>query len=56
LIHAHPIASSQLQVKMGAPPGDVLSVIVDVRSTRPVDELFETVVAFLGQRSPAGEP
>ncbi len=47
LIHKHRIASSQVEVKIDAPLGAVLSVTLDVMSTQAVGELFETAAEFL---------
>jgi len=55
LIHAHPIASAQLQLKIDVPPGAVLSAIVDVKSTRTAGELFETVADFIVADKPQAD-
>jgi hypothetical protein len=56
LIHAEPVAAGQLEVMIEVPLGAVLSVIVDVKSTREFGDLFETVAEFLGASAPQAGP
>ncbi len=45
LIHQHRIVSSQIEVRIDA-SGAVLWAMLDVKSTQPRGELFETVAEF----------
>ena len=56
LIHAEPVAAGQLEVMIEVPLGAVLSVIVDVKSTREFGDLFETAAEFLGAGAPQDDP
>jgi hypothetical protein len=48
LIHAQAITAGQLKVQIDVPPDAVLSVVLDVKSTRRLGDLFETVAEFVG--------
>jgi len=47
LIHEHRIVSPQIEVRIDAPQGTVLSATLNVECTQPRGELFETIAKFL---------